>query len=305
MGGKVNYTLVGLFVLLLGSATVAAVLWLVARPSSVNYVTYVAHFSESVSGLNVKAAVKYRGVDVGQVRRIALDRDNPERVRILMDIEQGTPVKEDTKAILSTQGITGLAFVELTGGSRESPPLKTEPGQAYPEIKTGPSLLVRLDTAVTTALTQLGDVATSFKGISVRLEQLLGGDNQQAIAATLKHLETVTGTLAGRMDDLTGNLEAVTRNTAEASAALPKLLAEAQRTAVSVNRTAKDLNTMVTEGRGELTQISRDTLAPLGPLLVELEQLVRTLGRFSGELERNPNLLLLGRPRPSPGPGEK
>ena len=86
----------GLFVLLLGGAFAAAVLWLVARPSDVAYRTYVAHFSESVSGLNVKAAVKYRGVDVGQVRAINLDRDNPERVRILLNIEADTPVKQDT-----------------------------------------------------------------------------------------------------------------------------------------------------------------------------------------------------------------
>ena len=115
MDSKVNYTLVGLFVLVLGTALVAVGLWLGATRSEKDYVSYVAYVSESVSGLNTKAAVKYRGVDVGLVRDIALDRDNPERVRLLFDIVRGTPVKQDTVAVLATQGITGLAYIDGRG----------------------------------------------------------------------------------------------------------------------------------------------------------------------------------------------
>ena len=43
-------------------------------------------------------------------------------------------------AVLQTQGLTGIAFVELTAGSRDSPPLQAQPGEEYPVIKSGPSL---------------------------------------------------------------------------------------------------------------------------------------------------------------------
>lgn len=314
MGGKVNYTLVGLFVLLLGAGFIATVLWLTARTDAAEYDTYVAYFSESVSGLNPKASVKYRGVEVGRVDRIALDRDNPERVQLLLAIEQGTPVKEDTVAILSTQGITGLAYVELTGGSREAPMLAAAPGEPWPEIKTGPSLLVRLDTAVTTALTQLSEVAQSFDQISERLLALLDADNQRAIAGTLANVESITGGLAGRMDELGRGLEelkVVLENTARASAGLPEVMRQAQAgietvkaSAASIDRLARDLDGVVVDGGAEMNRLTRETLAPLGPLLAELQRLVGALNRFTQDLEHKPNLLLLGRPAPAPGPGE-
>ncbi|MDD3448104.1 MAG: MlaD family protein [Gammaproteobacteria bacterium] len=314
MGGKVNYTLVGLFVLLLGAGFIATVLWLTARTDTAEYDTYVAYFSESVSGLNPKASVKYRGVEVGRVNRIALDRDNPERVQLLLAIERDTPVKEDTVAILSTQGITGLAYVELTGGSREAAMLSAAPGAPWPEIRTGPSLLVRLDTAVTTALTQLSEVAESFNRISERLLALLDADNQRAIAGTLANVESITGSLAGRMDALGRGLEelkVVLENTARASAGLPEVMRQAQAgietvtaSAASIDRLARDLDGVVVEGGAEMNRLTRETLAPLGPLLAELQRLVGALNRFTQDLEQKPNLLLLGRPAPAPGPGE-
>ena len=74
--------------------------------------------TESVSGLNPNAPVTYRGVDVGKVREIAIDREDPARVRVLLDIEGGTPVKEDTVAILVSQGITDRYRYEMALISR-------------------------------------------------------------------------------------------------------------------------------------------------------------------------------------------
>ena len=80
------------------------------------YDTYQAYMSESVSGLSLDAPVRYRGVEVGRVRKIALAPENIEQVQLTLDIERGTPVKEDTVAVLRVQGLTGIAYVELSGG---------------------------------------------------------------------------------------------------------------------------------------------------------------------------------------------
>ena len=82
--------------------------------------------TESVSGLNLNAPVRYRGVDVGRVRAIALAPGNVEQVQVTLDIERGTPVKEDTVAMLETQGLTGIAYVDLTAGRRDSPAIDGE-----------------------------------------------------------------------------------------------------------------------------------------------------------------------------------
>jgi len=159
MESKANYAFVGLFVILLGMALVASILWLSVGIEKKSYQTYQVYIQESVSGLNKKAYVKYRGVEVGYVRDIALVPERPNEVLVLLDIEQGVPLKQDTLALLSIQGLTGLAYVELTGGSLDALPPVRKPGQDYPELKTQPSLFVRLDTGVSDLLDNLNNVS--------------------------------------------------------------------------------------------------------------------------------------------------
>ena len=113
-----NYSVVGAFVLILGALLIAGVLWLASGGAlQKSYNQYLAIADESVAGLNLNAPVKYNGVDVGKVRKIWLDPVNPQRVILLFAIERGTPIKEDTIAVLKTQGLTGIAYVELSGGA--------------------------------------------------------------------------------------------------------------------------------------------------------------------------------------------
>ena len=120
-----NYAAVGAFVLVLGAALIAGVLWLASGGNwQTKYEVYLAVLDESVAGLNLNAPVKYNGVDVGKVQDIALDPANPARVNLLFAIEQGTPIREDTVAVLKTQGLTGIAYVELSGGAAGSPALQ-------------------------------------------------------------------------------------------------------------------------------------------------------------------------------------
>lgn len=315
MEQRVNYALVGLFVVLLGAALIAAVVWLGAGTQHEQYETYLAYMKESVSGLNPKAPVKYRGVAVGQVRSIALDKNNPERVKLVLDIEKGTPIKEDTKAVLATQGITGVAYVELTGGNRESPPLKAKPGEKYPVIPTGPSLLLRLDQAVSSLLSQLSSVATHLNDVAERVSTLLDQNKQQAIANTLDNVERMTGALANRVNEMgatVGHVNTILKNTAQVSAELPGLMNKvgdsvtaAQQTIDTVNKTSASLDKLVNSAQQELSGFSRDTLSQINPVLVQMQQLSEALRRLGQELERNPNMLLFGRPEGRPGPGEK
>lgn len=312
METKVNFAIVGSFVLLLGSALIGGVLWLSSEKSyRKSYDTYLIYMEESVSGLSPDAAVEYRGVQVGRVRRIALAPGNVEKVELTLDIERGTPIKQNTLAVLSTQGLTGIAHVELTGGSRDAALLQASTGEAYPVIRTGPSLMMRLDGAVSTLI---GNLTLT----SENLNALLDERNRAALKQTLANLERVSGTLAGRSAAIEAGIADAARtmeNSARLSAELSGLVERVHRSAEAFDRMASEgaraaagIASTVDGTRADLqqltAQLTADTVPEARQLLEELRETTASLRRFSEQLERNPAMLVHGKPAGKRGPGE-
>jgi phospholipid/cholesterol/gamma-HCH transport system substrate-binding protein len=191
MKARTSYVLVGLFVLGLGVALIAAILWLTTGGPPRDYDFYLVYMTESVSGLNIDAPVKYKGVDRGRVREIELDPNDPERVRLLLVVQQGTPINSETKATLEFQGLTGIAAINLVGGRKDAPPLAVPAGERYPVIPSKPSLLARLDETVSDLLANLIETSN-------RVNALLDEPNRVAISTTLDNLASLTGMLDAR-----------------------------------------------------------------------------------------------------------
>lgn len=307
MEGRVSYTVVGLFVIGLGAALIMAFVWLATRGDDKTYLRYEVLTVESVAGLNTNAAVTYRGVVVGRVAAISIDPDDPEQVRIGLDIEAGTPVRTDTTAVLATRGITGLARVELSGGSRAAPVLVPLPGQPPPVIASGPSLVARLDSA-------LDMLVVTVERVSTRFDRLLSDQNLDALAGALDALHLVMGEIAGHRAEIgagLANAATTLENTSRLSGELANTLARTagsvsalEETARSVTRTSRALEAAVGEGREGVAK----AFGQLGPevtaLLGELRQLAETLRHVARDVEANPRLFLFGRQRGEPGPGE-
>jgi len=308
METRVNYAVVGVFVLALGAALIAGVLWLSSGSAyRKSYDTYQAYMRESVSGLRLDSAVTYRGVEVGRVRRIALAPLDVEQVQLTLDIEHGTPVKEDTVAVLRVHGLTGIASVELTGGHRDSPPLTARPGVPYPVIRTGPSLMVRLDTAVTALLTNLNQT-------SERLNAVMDEENRRALKRVLADVETLTRTISARSKTIDSGLVGASRalaNVTRVTAQIPRLIEQMQRTAQAVEKMSNEIanagesaTQTLNTTRGDVRAFTAETLPDVRLLVAELRELTGSLKRVADQLERNPSVLLFGNPAQKRGPGE-
>ena len=328
MYSKVNYALVGLFVIGLIAAILWSLIWLTLGGETKFYDRYRVYFQESVAGLNPKATVRYRGVQIGQVESIRLDPTNPDRVDVVLDIERGTPIRRNTIATLSTRGLTGVASVELSGGGSQSLPLEKELEQSLPVIQAGPSLVARLDDA-------FNNILTNVNTLSDRLERLLGDENQTALTQVLQHLSVITGAVADRSDSLRqtlANVETFTGALAQRSGQLGKALDQltagleksgdlgaqlratlsdiragaqsVRRTADTFNQTSLDLSGIAKDGRRELRQLGQTTVPELNALLMQINDLAAVLQRLAELLEQNPRALLLGKPSGKPGPGE-
>lgn len=320
MEPRVHFIVVGIFVLVLGVVAVGMVLWLGKSDYLDVYDQYRAYMRQSVSGLSVNSTVKYRGVDVGRVKEVALNPDNPEEVRLTLEILRGTPIKTDTVATLETQGLTGLAILNLEGGSREAPKLEVEPGQEYPVIQTKPSLFYRLDMALSKLLSEKGvsNLLKNLIALSENANAFLNADARKTVEGILRDLSELSHSLAGQNQTIHKGIETASEAmdnlamiTSDVNQNLPRLVERIHQSATAVNKmteelvqTGKTVQVIVQESRPDLEQFTRETLRETGQLVIELRQLTSTLQRVADQIERNPDSLIYGRPSQPRGPGE-
>ncbi len=196
MNNKVNYTLIG-FIVLIGMSLMFGFAYWMLKPST-NEATqkYLIYFDESVLGLNLNAPVKYRGITVGKVTRLRINPKNTEQVEVTVDILQTTPIKENTVAKLTAQGITGLTYINLTQGKNDAPPLRAQEGQKYPVIKTIPSFFEHFERS-------LGDVSLQLSETLYKTQKLLNDENQKQFALFLKQTASIMNKLDGLLDEKT------------------------------------------------------------------------------------------------------
>jgi phospholipid/cholesterol/gamma-HCH transport system substrate-binding protein len=161
-----HYFIEGLFIIGLSIAAAFFFVWL-AKSGHRDDVLYRIHFAESVSGLAQGDPVKFRGVDIGTVKTMILDPDDPRRVQVDVSLRKDAPVKTDTKATLKLKGITGVVFIELNGGSAGAKTLlaATAEGQV-PDIHSEKS-------GLTTVLEQLPKVIEKFSAIEDQTKKVV------------------------------------------------------------------------------------------------------------------------------------
>lgn len=303
-----NYSLVGAFVIGLSAVLIAGVLWLASGGAwQKRYDFYLAMSDESVAGLNLNAPVKFNGVDVGQVRQIMLDPANHERVRLTFAIERGTPIRQDTVAVLKTQGLTGIAYVELLGGAINSPPLLATAAEPYPVIRTKPSLSARLENVLSSVLAKLDRTSSN-------IDAILSDQNRAAFSNALADVAALTRTLAARKDTVDVaivNASRTLEQTARASTQLVPVIAGFGRTAESLTQMGREAaDTSVRAGKtvdavgADVQRFGAETLPEMQRLLSELNVLSTSMRRLSEQTERSPSSLLFGRSPVPPGPGE-
>ena len=303
-----NYAIVGAFVLILSAALIAGALWLSSGGTfGTKYDFYLANEDESVAGLNLNAPVKYNGVDVGKVQSIKLDPVNPERVQLVFAIVRGTPINVDTVAVLKTQGLTGIAYVELSGGARNSALLTATTEGEYPEIRTKPSLSARLENVLTTVLEKLDKTSSN-------IDAILNDENRQALKSALADIAIVARTLAAKKNTIDAGINSAARtfdNSARVTAQLGPVIDRIGRGADAVEKLGNDAaaastnasNTVSAVG-ADVQRLSATTLTEVQRVLAEISVLAASLRRLSEQTQRDPGSLLRGRSPPTEGPGE-
>ncbi len=302
METRANYVLIGGFTLLASIFLLLFALWAAKFSSDRNWREYQVVFTEAVTGLTEGGSVQYNGISVGTVDKLSLAPDDARKVIALLKLKADTPIKVDTRAKLSQQGITGVPFILLSGGSPQAALLEPGPNDEIPIIRTEPS-----------ALQNIADTANR---LVERMDHLLSEENIRRISATLDNLEQMTGSIAGQKQDIAalivnarevtdglkvtvssanGAIDGFDKNLVDR---LPALMDKLDSTVANLDSVAGNANALIAENRPAVNSFANDGLAQLGPTLAELRRLIRDLRNLSDRLEDKPASYILGRDAP-------
>src|SRR3954468_9414682 len=134
METRAHHVIIGAFAIGVFALAMAFVLWLSKSRIDQEFALYDIIFNEAVTGLSKGGLVQYNGIKVGEVVQLTLAKDDPRKVIARIRLDADTPIKQDTRAKLGLQGVTGVAFIQLSGGAPSSPPLKPTQDNPVPVI---------------------------------------------------------------------------------------------------------------------------------------------------------------------------
>lgn len=308
METRAHHVLIGAFTIGAFLLALGFVLWLSKTGTDRRFNDYEIVFTEAVTGLSVGGLVQYNGIKVGEVAALSLAPDDARKVIARVRLDATAPVREDTRAKLGLQGVTGLAFIQLTGGAPGSPPLLPTREHPLPRIPSEESALSKL-------LASGSDVVTSVNEILVRLGDVLSEDNVRHVDRTLANIDALTGTLAEQRQDVGQILRQLADATSQIKRTLGaidqmaattnvlvrddvrKLLQMMQGMLAHIDRLAVGTDALLDDNRGAIDRFANQGLRQIGPTLAELHETLRSLRQLSDKLGASDSLLL-GRDQP-------
>jgi phospholipid/cholesterol/gamma-HCH transport system substrate-binding protein len=326
MESRASYLLIGSFVLLVIAGLFGFVVWLAKVNINQEFAYYDIFFDGSVSGLGLGGDVRYRGIRVGNVTAIGVDRTDPSRVQVTIQLGTETPIREGDEASLRLQGITGVSFVNIEGAGPDSALLTAAEGELRAVIPSKPSAIEQL-------VTGAPDVVARAVLVMERFAELLNEDNQRAFSAILTDVATVTDTFASRqqqieqiidaVDDASRELKTTAASIRSIAVKMDGLIDDSQRTLRTVRSMmagadrvmqddvrgligdlratthelqalAHDADEILQENRVPLNTFASDGLSQLTKFLTEASILVTSMTRFTERLETEGARFLIG-----------
>ncbi len=304
MEREANYVAVGAFILLVVAMAVAFVLWYSDARDGREYALYEIYFSGSVSGLDRGSPVRYLGVDVGRVRRLAIDQHDASRVAVLAEIDTSAPISSATRASLGLQGVTGLLYINL----REVPDLnkttQLQQGERYPIIESVAS-------DIDVFLANLPELMGRANTLLDRFSLVLSDDNIAVLSDALRNVLAATETMPQTSRDVAALVQQLQATVKEiqggaqslrgmADEARPEVGVALSRLSLAADHLAKAAARMdgfTRKSEVQLGHFSEQGLFEIERLVHETRSAAREFRDLSRSLQENPSQILYEPPQ--------
>ncbi len=317
MYSKVNYTIVGIFVVLFSIGMVWFAFWLAKYGLQEDYRTYKIEMRDSIAGLSKDSNVKLHGVDIGRVSKIEIDPNDIEKIIIYVEIEAGVPIKEDMIASTQMLGVTGLLSIEIHGGTNSAKTLV--PTKEYmPLIKSKPSLLSKLAGSI-------GGLSDKLVHLLARSEALLSDENLENVSKILdnvqktslkgeaignqaidsmKELDVTLQAFRVSMDNINKQFTEATQDFKVMQKDFTQIKEVTVPTVDMLMKTSKNFNRVTLKFEKSLDRGDYNLKKMLEPMLIDIQILSNQLNSMTRELSQSPSELLFKSRESRRGPGE-
>ena len=312
MEAEAKYTYVGVALIVLVAALIAAVVWLNRAGGRGDFKYYTIYFErQPLDGLQIGADVDMRGIKIGRVEDYDLLSEKINRVRVTIRTDPRAPVRTNTVAIVVRNFVTGIARITLITPEPAGPPLtEVNDGQSYPLIAEGESSF----DAIAGKVGRIGDIAAeTLENINL----LLTAENRAAVTSSLANIKELSAGLNQRMKDLDKTLVTFNAAATDIAGAATKVGQVAERTGADIapalrqaDQTLKDVSLAANALEKQTLALTR-TLSDVASStdeqftvgVIELRATVEAMTRLLDQL-RDPRAALLGPGKTQRGPGE-
>ena len=295
-----NYALVGFSTLLLVTGLIIFSVWLARLQFAQEYDQYDIIFQGPVRGLSQGGEVHFNGIKVGEVSKIQLDPDDPNRVIARARVTSDVPIRIDSFATLEPQGITGVNYVQITAGTPNKQLLKDTVGPGkIPKLKTQRSTLSDLLEGGGTVLTRTVEALD-------RVNRVLSDQNIKVVGAAIADTQAVTAELRDRKE-LIGDAQKALQSIDQAATQIAELSKTSQNLVDTDGRrtlknladaseqaqaAAKDVRVIVGRLDEPTNEFATTGLPQLTAAVQSLQQTAESLDRLIRDVESNPRGLV-------------
>lgn len=314
METRSNQVLVGSVVLILLAMLAIFLVWL-ARGFGTEEKEYDIFFKQSVAGLNKGSSVSFAGVPSGQVKDVALWKENPEFVRVRISVKDDTPILQGTTASIQGVGFTGVTEVQLDGAIKGTPPINCPDVNAQSACPYGVPVIPTKRGGLGALLSSAPQLLEKLSNLAARLNELLSDKNQASFSGILTNVNKLTKALSDHSQDI-GSTLVETRATLQkvgvaadsfaelansANGAVKDQLAPSldnlNKTLVAAQRSLANFDDAVGDVRPGLQSFSKETLPEANQLVHDLRQMSAALTSVAEKIDQNGAGAILGSPK--------